>query len=195
MTNSVRPLLTAQRWQSTSQDSLGFTLQVRGFGGVARGVELRFVVFFFVSYAVNNKPAYWTAKATAKGTPEVYDSVTSYALWYRFPSRQEWSSPRELKGSFHCPGKVQRKKDFSDHHVKCCDGEKFTSSAKICTNMNCEVIKILQVLARIVMRNNKTIFNPDKTKSDHVPVSYLCISCTYGKTIEHFSWKGSTMIF
>jgi len=33
------------------------------------------------------------------------------------------------------------------------------------------------------MRNNTTIFNTDKAKSDHVPVSYLYISCTDGNRI------------
>lgn len=59
--------------------------------------------------------------------------------------------------------------------------------------MNCEVIKTLQLLVTIVMRNNKTIFNSAKVKFENVPV-YLPISCTCGNKIDYLSWKGSTLI-
>lgn len=37
----------------------------------------------------------------------------------------------------------EKKRDSFHHHAKCCKGEKSTSSTKMCTDMNYEVIKTL----------------------------------------------------
>lgn len=72
--------------------------------------------------------------------------------------------------------------------------EKILLQHKMCTKMNCEVIKTLQLLVTTVMRSSKTVFNSAKVKFDHVPVFYLSISCTYGNKINYLSWKGPTLI-